>query len=264
MKIRLFTKKNEISETVRNELEEMLVSNGYELSNKDDFDLAIAVGGDGKLLNMLHECNFDTSKKYAAINTGNLGYLSSISKDDLSTFIHDLNTNSFITDKIKYLTIKINTNDEYDGTTYKVLNEISIRSTLLKTLYLSVFINNNLLYKLSGDGVSVCSACGSTAYNMSLGGAILDSSIEGIEITPIAPINSNINRNITNAFVTSDKNRIIIKPINKDNSISLVLDGKIIPVKDLISLEITSGDAISLLKDIDYNHIINLNNKIYK
>ena len=264
MKIRLFSKNNEISETTRNELEEKLVSNGYELSNKDDYELAISVGGDGNFISMLHECNFDTTKKYAAINTGNLGYLTTTNKDDLSSFIQDLNTNSFIVEKLKFLDIKINTNDEYNETTYKAINEISIRNTLLKTLYLSVFINNNMLYKLSGDGINVCTPTGSTAYNMSLGGTILDNDSNVVELTPIAPINNNINKNISNSYITSDKNRIIIKPINKDNSISIIVDGKMIPIKDLISVEITINNSISVLRDIDYNSIININNKIYK
>jgi NAD+ kinase len=178
MKIRLFAKANEISETTRNDLEEKLVSNGYELSNKDDYDLAIAVGGDGTFLKMIHECKFDPTKKFASINTGNLGYLTTMNKDELSLFIQDLNTNNFNVEKIKFLTIKINTNDEYDGSVYHVLNEVSVRNTLFKTLYLSVFINNNLLYKLAGDGVSVSSTIGSTAYNMSLGGSIIDPSFD--------------------------------------------------------------------------------------
>ena len=264
MKIRLFAKSNEISESVRNELEEKLVINGDVLSNKDDYELAISVGGDGSFIKMLHQCNFDSSKKYASVNTGNLGYLSTVDKDDITSFIKDLNTHNFIEEKLKYLTIKINTNDEYNGTTYNAINEISLRNTLLTTLYLSVFINNNMIYKLSGDGISVSTPTGSTAYNMSNGGSIIDTSLNAVEVTPISPINNNISKNINNSFVTSDKNKIIIKPINKENSISIIIDGKVTPIKDLISVEITSNNSITLLRDVDYNNIINLNNKIYK
>ena len=147
MKIKLFSKNNEISESVRIELEEKLVSNGYELSNKDDFDLGISIGGDGKFLKMIHESGFDTTKKYASINTGNLGYMTTIEKDEINSFIQDLNTNNLNVEKLKFLTIRINSNDEYDGKVFKALNEVTIRSTLYKTLYLSTFINNDLLYK---------------------------------------------------------------------------------------------------------------------
>jgi hypothetical protein len=67
-----------------------------------------------------------------------------------------------------------------------------------------------------------------------------------------------------NSFITSDKNKIIIKPINKENSISLVMDGKILPIKDLISVEIVIKDSLNVLRDVEANNIINLNNKIYK
>lgn len=264
MKIRLFTKDNEISEGVRNELEEKLVSNNYDLTNKDDYDLAISVGGDGRFLSMLHECKFNTSKKYASINTGNLGFLSTVEKESINSFIEDLNTNNFNVEKLKFLTIKINSDDEYNGTVVKALNEVCLRNTLLTTMYLSTFINNKLLFKLSGDGVNICTSSGSTAYNMSLGGAIIDQSFDAIQITPIAPINSYINKNVNNSFITSDKNKIIIKPINKDNNVSLVIDGRILPIKDLISLEIVGNNSVSMLRDVDYNNIINLNNKIYK
>ena len=264
MKIKLFTKNNEISEGVRIELEEKLVSNGYELSNKDDFDLGISIGGDGKFLTMVHQSRFDANKKFAAINTGNLGYMTTIDKDQINSFIQDLNTNNFNVEKVKYLTIKINSNDEYDGKIMYALNEITLRNTLLTTFYLSTFINNQLLYKLAGDGINVCTPYGSTAYNMSLGGSIIDPSFNAIEITPIAPINNAINKNVKSSFITSDKNKIIIKPSNRENSISLIVDGKITPIKDLISVEITMPNSINVLKDVENNNIINLNTKIYK
>ena len=264
MKIKVYSKDNELSLNVRNELEEKLVSNGYELSNKDDFDLAISIGGDGKFLSMIHDCKFNTTKKYAAINTGNLGYMSTIDKDEINTFISDLKTNNFIKSQSKFLNIKITSNDEYDGTHLNALNELTIRSTLLKTLYLSTFVNSNLLCNSAGDGLNVCTSFGSTAYNMSLGGSIIDPSLGAIEIVPIAPINSAVNKNIASPFITSDKNKIIIKPINKENSISIIIDGRIIPIKDLISVEITVDNAITILKNVDHNDIITMNKKIYK
>ena len=264
MKIRLFTKENEVSESVRNELEEKLVTNGYTLDNKNDYELAISVGGDGKFISMLHECNFNTNKKYAAINTGNLGFNTTVNADEINSFIKDLNTNNFIVEKYKFLNIKINSNDEYDGTTYNAINEVILRSTLLKTLYLTTFINNKMLYKLVGDGILVSTPVGSTAHSMSVGGGIIDNNLGALQIVPLAPINSAINKNIASPFITSDKNKIIIKPVNKDNSISVIVDGKPIPIKDLISVEITCDNYLEVIKDVDYNNIINLNNKIYK
>lgn len=264
MKIRLFSKDNEVSESVRNELEEKLVSNGYELSNKDDYEVAISVGGDGNFIKMLHECKFNTSKKYASINTGNLGYNTTVNADEINSFIKDLNTNNLIVEKYKFLNIKINSNDEYDGTTYKAINEVILRNTLLTTLFVTTFINNKMLNKLVGDGILVSTPIGSTAHSMSVGGSIIDNNLNAIQIVPLAPINSAINKNISSPFITSDKNKIIIKPDNKDNSISVIVDGKILPIKDLISVEITIDDYLEVLKDVEYNNIINLNNKIYK
>ena len=51
-------------------------------------------------------------------------------------------------------------------------------------MYLSTFVNNKLLFKFAGDGISVCTSTGSTAYNMSLGGAIIDQTIDVLQITP--------------------------------------------------------------------------------
>ena len=264
MRIKLYTKKNEISEAVRIELEEELVSNGYELTNKDDFDLGVSIGGDGKFISMIHDANFDTKKKYLGINTGNLGYLTTYNKDSIVQFINDLKSNNFVVDKYGFINIKITSNDEYNGSEYNALNELTIRNTLLKTLYLTTFINSTMFYNFSGDGLVVSTPVGSTAYNMSVGGPMVDYTTESLVITPLAPLNNNVYKNITSSFITSDKNKIIIKPINKDNSITLVIDGKTLPIKDLISVEITCDKKISVLKDVDYNHITNLNNKIYK
>ena len=191
MKIKLFTKKNEISESVRMELEEELVSNGYELSNKDDFDLGISIGGDGKFISMIHEANFDTSKKYIGINTGNLGYLTTYNKDSMVQLLKDLKDNNFVIDKYKFINVKITSNDEYNNSIFNVLNEITIRNTLLKTLYLTTFIDSTMLYNYSGDGLTVSTPIGSTAYNLSIGGPIVDYTNESLIITPLAPLNNN-------------------------------------------------------------------------
>ena len=264
MKIRLFTKDNEISETVRNDLEDVLVSNGYELSNKDDFNIGVSIGGDGKFISMIHECNFDTKKKYLGINTGNLGFFTSYDKDSIIEFINDLDDKNFIDNKYRFLTIKINSNDEYNETVYNALNEVVIRNTLYKTLHLTTYIDSTLLYNYSGDGLCISTPVGSTAYNLSLGGPIVDNTMEAIIINPLAPLNNNIYKNCPASFVTSSNNKIIVKPKNKNNSTTLIIDGKAVHIKDLLSIEIISDKSISVLKDVDYNHIINLNNKIYK
>ena len=264
MKIRIFSKNNEYSESIRNEFEQLLVSNKYELTNKSDYDLAVSIGGDGHFIKMLHECNFDTSKKYVGINTGNLGFMNSILADNLMEFIKDLNTNNLNVEKVKFLTVKINSKDEYDGTTYNAINEVILRNTLLTTLHISTFINKDKLNDMAGDGVLISTPVGSTAHSMSLGGAIIDNNVGALQIIPIAPINSAINKNIRSPFITSDKNRIIFKPINKDNSISVIIDGRIIPIKDLVSIEITAKEELDIIRDVEYNNIINLNNKIYK
>ena len=74
-----------------------------------------------------------------------------------------------------------------------------------------VYVDDVLFETVRGTGLCVCTTSGSTAYNKSLGGPVVDPSLEAFILTEIAPINSNAYRALSSPLVLSSKHTLRLK-----------------------------------------------------
>ncbi len=257
MKIKLFPNKNNDSLFIADILKDELKNNGFSLV-ESDYDLVIAIGGDGSFLHMVNSNDFNTNIRYIGINNGTLGFLQEIKPTELSSFIQNLKDESYKEELISFENIKIVTKDE--AYYFKCLNETVIRDMNLSTAYLDVFINGTFLEKFVGDGLMVSTPSGSTAYNMSCNGAIIFNGIHTLQVTPIAPINNNIYRTISNPIVLPEDRIIKLVPTNRTTDIMLLVDGVNHLIKNVNYIEIRVSDTklkCIRMNDYDYTNIIN-------
>lgn len=257
MKIKLFPNKNNDSLFIADILKDELKNNGFSLV-ESAYDLAIAIGGDGSFLHMVNANDFNTNIRYIGINNGTLGFLQEIKPTELSSFIQNLKDEEFKEELISYENIKIVTNDE--AYYFKSLNETVIRDMNLSTAYLKVYINGTFLETFVGDGLMISTPIGSTAYNMSCNGAIIFNGIHTLQVTPIAPINNNIYRTISNPIVLPEDRIIKLVPTNRTTDIMLLVDGVNHLIKNVNYIEIRVSDTklkCLRMNDYDYTNIIN-------
>ena len=194
---KIFSNNNEKSENICKFLKEKLLTNGF--IESDEYDLAIAIGGDGSFLRMVKNTNFNSSTLYIGINAGTLGFAQEVSIDNIDKFIEDLKNNNYKIDTIGVQKTKVLTN-EGDSIFYS-LNEIVIREKDLNTTTLNIKIDDVFLEQYHGDGILVATSFGSTAYNLSFGGSIIYNTFHTIQITPIAPLNNKAYRSLLNSVV---------------------------------------------------------------
>ena len=83
---------------------------------------------------------------------------------------------------------------------FYAINEIRIENPF-HTLISDVLINDEKLETYRGNGLIVCTSLGSSAYNKSLGGSLIDNDLESLEITEIAGIENNVYRALGSSFV---------------------------------------------------------------
>lgn len=146
------------------------------IPNKD-YDLIISLGGDGTLLNV--------AKKYIdtpvmGINTGNLGYLTVATKDELYDCLKVIKNNEFEIEERLMLNGNMNSNSII------ALNDIVIsRGNYAKMIDLKLYIDDRFVDTYRGDGLIISTPTGSTAYSLSAGGPIVEPSIDVVIITPI-------------------------------------------------------------------------------
>lgn len=176
---------------------------------EDDVELIICIGGDGAFLETVHSFNFP-SVPFIGVNTGHLGFFQEISPDALDEFITNYRNEKYSIQPMR--TVKANVyhdgrKDEFTG-----LNEIIVKCQGNYTIHLNISIGGKFIERFSGDGVLISSPAGSTAYNYSLGGSIVDPRLELLQVTPIAPMNTTAYRSFTSSILLPPDLSIDIDP----------------------------------------------------
>lgn len=258
---RLFSNDNERSKVVEEKVRDKLVKNNF-IEDKDNYDLAIAIGGDGSFLRMVKQTNFNSDVLYVGINAGTLGFAQEVSIDDIDDFIEELKNESYKVDSIGVQKTKVIT--EKSDSNFYSLNEIVIRKEDLNTILLDVYIEDSILESFVGDGLLIATSFGSTAYNLSHGGSIVYNTFHTLQITPIAPLNNKSYRNLLNSVILPENKKVTLVP-KRSKDILITIDGENKVYKDALEVQTYVNDKrIKCLRRKDYNFSKKINEKFLK
>lgn len=261
-KIKLFTNNNEKSKKIENELIEKLTNNGFIIS-ETEYDLGIAIGGDGSFLRMIKASNFNANSFFIGVNTGTFGFLQEIEEDEIDFFIEKLKLNEVKVDELSVLETTLKTTEE--TIQIESLNEVLLRRNDLKTCKINIFVNEEFLEKYAGDGILISSSIGSTAYNLSLGGSIVYEGLGTLQLTPIAPLNTKAYRNIVNSIIMPEDKNITLIPEENNKNLIIYSDGDIRGYKNIDSVIVKiSEEKIKCLRLNSYSYTKIINEKFLK
>ena len=204
-------------------------------------NLVIVIGGDGFMLQTLKKFH-KLKKPFYGINSGNYGFL--MNKLSLKNTIKNLSKAKMISISPLEMTVK-----NKSGFVKKsiAINEISILRQSRQAASLS--INNGskkIIKKLVSDGVLVSTPAGSTAYNLSVHGPILNLDSKKLSISPISPFRPRQWK----GKIVSDRAKISIQNLNpKKRPISAVADNVEVRNAKLISIKTNKKIKFNLLYD---------------
>ncbi len=240
--INIIANRNKDSQITMQKLRKLLQHNGYRVTDDNDprAALNICIGGDGAFLRAVHKTSFPTIP-FVGINTGHLGFFQEIHKTALEEFVKNLKSDNYTVDKIHLMECHIQTRER----TFHLhaLNEFVVRNQTSQVVHLQVYIADRHLQNFSGDGLIVSSSAGSTAYNYSAGGAILYPSLNGYQLTPLAPINSKAYRSLYNSIVIPNDTIMDIVPEKRYASSMLVIaDGMELKFRQIQNLKFDIAD----------------------
>jgi len=175
-------------------------------------DIVVTVGGDGTILRTLRE----VEKPIFAINSGGMGFLAEVeSKYAIDGLERVLSGDYNIEERAK---IKILLDDRRLP---DAANEVTIQTgRIAKIMYLQIFVDQELLETLGADGVIIATPTGSTSYALSVGGPIMDPSVNAMIIAPLAPF-----RLSARPWVIPLNKKITVKVLPKSKETKLVIDG---------------------------------------
>lgn len=257
-KVKIFYNNNDKSINTFNEVKDKLIKNGF-IIVENDYNIAIAIGGDGSFLRMVKETNFKSDVLYLGINTGTLGFAQEIHVNELDELIENLKTGNYKVNEFGVQETNLYSNNE--NSKFYSLNDIVIRDMDLNTLKLDIFIDDALLEHFAGDGILVSTSFGSTAYNLSFGGSIIYNTFHALELTPVAPLNNKTYRTLTNSLVLPQNKNIEIVPVSNKNLI-VTVDGENKYYQNVDKIDtILSDKTIMCYQNIDYNFVKKINDK---
>ena len=223
-----------------------------------DIDFVFAVGGDGTILRSITYVK-DSDIPILGVNTGRLGFLTSVQKESISDAISNIKNNKFSV--IKRTVLKVNlssSNNPFSNYPY-ALNEVTIqRKDSTSLLNISCQINDKYLTNYWSDGLIISTPTGSTGYSLSNGGSIVSPESNVILLNPIAPHNINMR-----SLVIPDNSNIKID-IEGDNEINLSLDSRIYSINSSNQIEILKANfTIKTIKFDDDNFYKRLREKLF-
>ena len=186
------------------------------------YDLFFSIGGDGTILKTITYVR-DLGIPIAGINTGRLGFLATIQKEEIKESIDLILEHKFHTSPRSIITVNTNSNSEDFKDLNFALNEIAVsRRNTTSMITIDTSLNNEFLTTYWADGLIVATPTGSTGYSLSCGGPVIAPETEGIVLTPIAPHNLN-----ARPLVIPDNQEIKLQVSGRENNYLISLDSRI-------------------------------------
>ena len=158
-------------------------------------EVVFVLGGDGTFLKATHAYLERLDKvKFVGIRCGTLGFFYDFDIEDIPELVESIKENKFFLESHRLIECHLN-----DKVIYAV-NEIRFENPF-HTLVCEVEINGEHLERFRGNGLLVCSELGSTAYNKSLGGAVISHEVEVLQLTEISTIQNNLYRSLGSSLI---------------------------------------------------------------
>ena len=223
-----------------------------------DIDFVFAVGGDGTILRSITYVK-DSNIPILGVNTGRLGFLTSVQKESISDAISHIKNNKFSIINRTILKVKSSSKNNSFADYPYALNEVTIqRKDTTSLLNISCQINDKYLTNYWSDGLIVSTPTGSTGYSLSNGGSIVSPESNVILLNPIAPHNINMR----SLVIPNDSNIKI--DIEGDNEINLSVDSRMYSVSSSNQIEISKADfTIKTIKFDNDNFYKRLREKLF-
>ncbi|MDC3258372.1 NAD kinase [Flavobacteriales bacterium] len=229
--------------------------NSYE-SLKENADFLLSIGGDGTLLKAVTFVR-ESNIPIMGINTGRLGFISSISAGQIDDAINDILKANFKINERALLELTTENNLFKDKNF--ALNEVAIsKKDTSSMIRIDAFVDDEFLNTYWADGLVISTPTGSTGYSLSCGGPIIMPGTNNIIVTPNAPHNLNVR-----PIVLNDTSVLKLKVDDRDQLALVSLDSRSRAFDSDTELLIKKADfKIKLIQPQDNSFTSTIRNKL--
>lgn len=217
MKVWIQNNFKEISKKVAQKLKIRLVERGIQFSETRP-DLVITVGGDGTFLSAFHRFSGQLDHvSFVGIHTGHLGFYTDWRDTEVDELVDKIATAKPAIARYPLLDVKLQyTNGQTSH--FLSVNESNVKR-VSQTMRADILIDGVRFERFRGDGVSLSTPTGSTAYSKSIGGALVDPLVDVMQFNEIAPINNRVYRTVNSSLILPKQQVLKVVPERQDDYI---------------------------------------------
>lgn len=213
-------------------------------------DLVISVGGDGTLLSAFHRYQDNLQDiRFVAVHTGHLGFYADWREEEIDQLVNSIKNDN--QQKVSYPLVEakiVFKNQQVQN--ILALNEIVFTKNS-GTLISDVLIESQKFERFRGDGISFSTPTGSTAYNKTIGGAVINPRIKVMQMTEIASINNLIFRTLGSPIIIPAEQNVTLIP--DDDRVVINYDNLQILPDEIEKAEIKISESV--INFAEYHHI---------
>jgi NAD+ kinase len=228
-----------------------LVTQGGMIRDEKTPDIVLSIGGDGTMLRAFHQYIDQLDRiAFVGIHTGRLGFFADWKPDEVDLLAECMKQarSPESLRLVKYPLVEIEITTEEGIETHLALNEFTLKG-IEETLVAQLDINDEMFEMFRGDGICISTPSGSTAYNKSLGGAMVHPALEAIQIAEIASINNRVYRTLGSSIILPKHHHCDIYPKTNQHML-LSLDHLYIQRSDVISIRcrVAANEKVSFAR----------------
>ena len=191
------------------------------------FDMLISIGGDGTILRAATLVQ-DSGVPILGINAGRLGFLATVQKENIATFLQLVLDKKYTISKRTLLSLSSSSPNKSIEEMNFAMNEITVsRKDTTSMITIDTYLNGEYLNSYWADGLIISTPTGSTGYSLICGGPILTPDVKSLVITPLAPHNLN-----ARPLVVPDETEIRLKVTGREANYLVSLDSRVTSVKN--------------------------------
>lgn len=221
-------------------------------------DALISIGGDGTLISTARR-SFAFGKPILGINMGHLGFLTDLQRDEVESFLPHLKMGNYNIANHIMLEGSIQ-NTKSDNVSFFALNDIILtRLDEASMIYLKAYIDGEYFNSYYGDGLIVATPTGSTAYNISAGGAVVYPFSHNLLLTPICA------HSLTQRPLILPSSFEIIVELGEEGRCNVVIDGqetKPLKFGEKIAIRV-QNKGVKLIHNANWNYFKILKEKFH-
>lgn len=220
-----------------------------------DVDYLFSIGGDGTFLSTLR-LTLGRKIPVLGINTGRLGFLANISREDVEFALDEFFRGEFSLEERALL--QLSTKEGIPNFFNRALNEITIHKQGFSMISVRAELDGEYLNTYWADALILSTPTGSTAYSLSVGGPIMIPGSRNFIISPVAPHNLTVR-----PLVVPDSKKISLRVKARNNRFLIALDANsyILPADTELVIE-RAPETLSTIKLTSNNFYNTLRNKL--